>query len=91
MFDSFNLRGLECTLRLLKPASQQVRGTITVRLEQRPTDNLSHDVVIEELSHLDKDLHERLSNEETNDEDPVETIVGLLGRMDSFMRIASMV
>lgn len=91
MFHSFDFIALECTLKILKPASQQVRGTITIRLEQRPNNTLSQDVVSEELSHLNKDMHSFLREEETDEEDPVGKISGLLDRMDPFMRIASMV
>lgn len=50
----------------------------------------------EELSHLVEDLHDFLHEEDTNgedinDEDLLETISGLLKRMDPFMHIASMV
>ena len=83
---------LDCTLELLKPRSwKEVRGHITVRLERRLTATLSHEVVCEELSHLDQDMHDCLASRETNDEDPVETIARLLDRMDPFMRIASTV
>ena len=76
---------------MLKPASQQARGTITVRIERRSDNILSCDVVSEELSHLDKDLNSYLQDKDTNEEDPVEIISGLLDRMDPFMRIASVV
>lgn len=83
---------LDCTLELLKPGSRkEVRGHITVRLERRFSATLSHEVVREELSHLDQDMHDCFSSRETNDEDPVETIAELLDRMDPFMRIASTV
>ena len=79
-------------MELLKPRSRkEVRGHITVWLERRLTATLSHEVVREELSHLDQDMHDCLPSGETNDEDPVETIAGLLDRMDPFMRIASTV
>ena len=63
---------------------------------RRPSDFLSHDVAREELSHLAEDLRdflheEDMNDEDINDEDLLETISGLLKRMDPFMRIASMV
>ena len=82
---------LDCTLELLKPASRQVRGFITVRLERRSSEALSHAVVREEISHLDQDVQDCLNGEGANDEDLVGTVAGLLDRMGPLVRVASMV
>ena len=75
------------TLELMKPSSRKAKGSLTIRLERRCSDGLTHELVNEELSKLEQGCHSLETEANTSDDDPMEALRLLLGRMKPFIRV----
>lgn len=66
-------------------------GSITVHLEEKSSEALSHEIAREELLHLEKDIQNYSNDKEGNNKDLVEVAAKFLNRADPVLRVAAAV